>query len=55
MSKIIQLKVRGVLAWGSESRIIPPSQKLTKKNLHFPQSLFPIGIFPMEPQPDQSL
>lgn len=38
---------------GNESRIIPPRQKLTKKNLHFPQSLFPIGIFPMEPQLSQ--
>lgn len=38
---------------GNESRIIPPRQNLTKKNLHFPQSLFPIGIFPMEPQLSQ--
>lgn len=38
---------------GNESRIILPRQKLTKKNLHFPQSLFPIGIFPMEPQLSQ--
>lgn len=31
-------------------RLSRPVKNSQRKNLHFPQSLFPIGIFPMEPQ-----